>query len=103
MNISKKQRLVYEVIKANPGVQNNDADLIAAVWRHEGWNDARGLEQNLMGVSRPETITRRRRELHEMGLITYSKDATEERFEAFKSERDGHSDFVPGKAVSWRD
>jgi len=92
MNISKKQQLVLTVIKANQGCQNNDADLIAAVWRHEGWTDGRSLEQNISRVTRSETITRRRRELYNMGLIEYSEKALDSRTEAFKSELDNHSD-----------
>lgn len=90
-DLNKKQKLVYDVIMAHPGVQNNDADLIAAVWRAEGWDDRRGLEQNIMGVTRSETITRRRRELFNMGLINYEGDILAERLEAFTSERDVHS------------
>ena len=98
MNISAKQKLVYEVIQLNPGCQNNDADLIAAVWRFEGWNDGRSLEDNITRVTRSETITRRRRELHVMGLITYSKEALVERTEAFKNEQNDHSYF---EAIDW--
>ena len=93
MDISKKQRLVLNVIRANPGCQNNDATLIAAVWRHEGWSDDLTLEDNISKVTRAETVTRRRRELHEMGLITYSKQALVEREEAYQNERDAHSTY----------
>lgn len=96
MNLTKKRQLVLNVINANPGCQNDAADLIAAVWRTEGWNDARSLEDNLRKVTRPETITRRCRELHEAGLITYSKEANDIRMEAFTNERDAHSTFTPG-------
>jgi len=98
MNISAKQKLVYEVIQLNPGVQNNDADLIAAVWRHEGWNDGRSLEDNIARVTRSETITRRRRELFTMGLITYTDESLAERTDAFKSEQNNHSYF---EAIDW--
>jgi hypothetical protein len=98
IDLNKKQLLVYRVIKQNPGVQNNDADLIAAVWRYEGWRDERGLEQNIMAVTRPETITRRRRELHLMGLIEYSDEADKTREEAFKNERERAN---PQGAIPW--
>jgi hypothetical protein len=93
VNISKKEALVYRVIQNNPGVQNNDADLIAAVWRAENWDDNDTLENNIAKVTRSETITRRRRQLHEKGLIKYSKEAMQEREEAFINERDNASDF----------
>jgi hypothetical protein len=95
MNISKKQQLVLTVIKANQGCQNNDADLIAAVWKREGFENMyinNGLEYALNHVTRSETITRRRRELYNMGLIEYSEKALDSRTEAFKSELDNHSD-----------
>ena len=91
MDINKKQRLVYDVIRANPGCQDNDAELIAAVWRHEGWSDNLSLEENIAIVTRPDTITRRRRELHQMGLIDYSEQSDSEREQAFVNERDAHS------------
>lgn len=94
MKLNKMRRMVYEVIKANPGVQNDDAQLVAAVWRYCGWNDQVPLEENIDKVARAETITRRRRELHEMGLITYSKEADQMREEAFIKERNL-------KAVPW--
>ena len=93
-DLTKKQKLVLGVILDNPGVQNDDATLIVAVWRREGWSDNRTLEQNLARVTRPETITRRRRELYNMGLITYSPQADKTRMKAFKNERDAHSTFT---------
>lgn len=98
MDINKKQALVFRVITLNPGCQNNDAELIAAVWRYENWDDSAALEENIARVTRPETICRRRRELHQMGLITYSKDAMKQREDAFTSERDHAS---AHEAVSW--
>lgn len=86
--MNKKQRLVYQVIQTSPWVANNDADLIAAVWRKEGWDDSRSLEDNIKQVTRPETITRARRKLHEDGFIQYSKEADGRRYEAFLNARD---------------
>lgn len=91
MKMNKLQKLVYKVIQEHPGVQDDDARLIAAVWRECGWDDGVALEDNIAYMPRPESITRRRRELHEKGLITYSKDADMTRYEVFVSERDMHS------------
>jgi hypothetical protein len=96
--VNKLQRLVLSVIRDNPGVENDDAALIAAVWRKQGWSDHNSLEVNIARVSRAESLTRRRRELHEMGLITYSNEADTARREAFINERDAHSDY---STVSW--
>lgn len=87
MNINRMQKLVLTAINQNPGVQNDDAALIAAVWRSKGWDDGVSLEDNIRRMPRPESITRRRRELHNMGLITYTDEAMTERTEAFNKER----------------
>ena len=69
------QDKVLRVIHSNPGVEDDDKQLLAAVWREEGWNDNLTLIDNLKRVSNPETITRARRKLHELGLIEYSEEA----------------------------
>ena len=69
------QDRVLRVIHSNPGVEDDDKQLLAAVWREEGWNDSLTLLDNLKRVSNPETVTRARRKLHELGLIEYSDEA----------------------------
>lgn len=91
MKLSKLQQKVLNVINNHPGVQNNEAALVAAVWRVEGWSDFSTLEENLKRVTHAETISRRRRELHQMGLISYSDEADKMRTEAFINERELHS------------
>lgn len=91
MKLNRLQQIVYNVIQQFPGVQDDDAALTAAVWRVTGWSDYATLEENVRLVARPESITRRRRELHQMGLITYSDKAMRRRTEAFINERDKHS------------
>lgn len=98
MDITKKQKLVLRAIKEYPGCENDDAMLIAAVWKLEGWDDTRGLLENIRRVTRPETITRRRRELANMGLINYSDKRTKEIAEAAHNELEAHSNY---KAVPW--
>ena len=88
MNISKKQQLVLDAINEYPEAANDDALLLSVVWEKEGWCNGAGLYYNLFNVTRPETITRRRRELFNMGLITYSDKALDERTEAFKKEKE---------------
>jgi hypothetical protein len=85
------QQQVYRLIQENDGIQNDDADLVAAFWRQEGWSDNRSLEENIRRVTRGETICRRRRELHDMGLITYSPEALKSRTVAFRNEQNTHS------------
>lgn len=87
MNITAKQQLVLDAINRCPEAANNDALLLEQVWREEGWLDNHSLYDNLCRVTRPETISRRRRELFNMGLIKYSAKADSDRMEAFKNER----------------
>lgn len=91
MKLNAKQKLVLDVIKANPGVENDEALLISKVWERENWNSSCSLYENLKHVTHPETISRRRRELFNMGLITYTKEALSTRTKAFINERDMHS------------
>lgn len=102
MNLTKKQKLVYAVIQDYPQAANDDAMLLERVWQREGWDESKSLYWNLSRVTRPETISRRRRELFNLGLIEYSAEAEETRQEAFKNELEAHSDNQPAyAAVSW--
>lgn len=91
MNITAKQQLVLDAIHENPNAANDEALLLHLVWEKEGWDYDMSLYANLSHVTRPETVSRRRRELYNLGLITYSSDALNERTQAFKSELDNHS------------
>ena len=95
INITNKQKLVLDAINSCPEAANNDALLLEQVWTLEGWSQSRSLYENLCSVTRPETISRRRRELFNMGLIKYSQEALDERTEAFHNEVEEHH------AVSW--
>lgn len=106
IDLNKKQKNVYEVIQRNPGAADDDALLIERYWVEiDGWDESKSLYWNLSKVTRPGTITRRRRELHEAGLITYSKDTNEVRERAMQNERERAESVAkqPGKAVSWLD
>lgn len=91
MKLTKTQSLIYKVIQQNPGVENDEMKLIEAVWNFQGWDDTKSLYWNLTRVIHPESISRRRRELYNMGLITYSNKALRERTIAFKKEVNIHS------------
>ena len=97
LDLSKKQQLVYSAILANPRAANDDAVLLEEVWTREGWSQHRSLYENLCSVTRPETITRRRRELFNMGLISYDQEAEVRREEAYQNERE----HAAPRAISW--
>lgn len=96
MNITDKQQLVLAAIKEFPEAVNDDALLFSIIWQKEGWSDDKSLYDNLKYVTRPETIARRRRELHQMGLLNYSESSDQLRKEAFNNEVNNHTE-----AVSW--
>lgn len=98
MDITSKQQLVLLAIQDNPEAANDDALLLSLIWEREGWDSTKPLSYNLHHVSRPETISRRRRELYNLGLIEYTDKAEKERTEAFKDELEQHSSH---QAVSW--
>lgn len=98
LDLNKKQQLVYEVIKRNPSAADDDAVLLERYWIEvDGWDNSASLGSNLIKATRPETITRRRRELHNLGLVSYSDDSSRRRSEAFKNELEYHSDFSPSE------
>lgn len=90
--------LVVKICKEYPAAASNEPILLEQVWLAQGWRQDRSLYDNLSRVSRPESITRRRREAHEAGLIQYSDEIMKERTDAFISERDSHSGYA---AISW--
>lgn len=89
MNINKLQQQVLGVIQRTPAAADDDALLLERFWIEvDGWDESKSLYWNLTRCRRPESITRRRRELHNMGLITYSNEALKQREEAFVNERE---------------
>lgn len=99
--LTPKQRLVLSVIKNRPEAADSDAVLQAEVWLREGWNHNLSLEDNLRRVTHAETLSRRRRELFNLGLIEHSPIAMKTRTEAFKKERDKASPVPPPLPHRW--
>lgn len=98
VDLNDKQKKVLGVITRHPEAANNDAILLERYWIEvDHWDENKSLYWNLTKCTRSETITRRRRELHNLGLIEYSKDANKKRTEAFNNERDRSNN----QAVSW--
>ena len=84
MNFTKKQQKVLAAYKADPTCVNEEHRLLEAVWLAEGWDNTKSLYWNLQRVSHPESISRARRKLHELGLIKYSEEALERRTQQFE-------------------
>jgi len=94
-DLGKIQQRVLTVINQHPDAANDDAVLLANYWiMYDQWDESKSLYWNLTKATRPETITRRKRELFNLGLIEYSQERQKVVMEAFKNERDH-------KAVSW--
>lgn len=98
MNRERIRSLILELYEAAPIIVNDEAVLLGAVWRKCGWNNSTSLEVNLALLPRPESISRRRRELYNEGLIKYSKDAESVRMEAMENEQEMAA---PAKAIPW--
>jgi len=94
-DLGKIQQRVLTVINLFPDAANDDAVLLANYWiMYDRWDESKSLYWNLTKATRPETITRRKRELYNLGLIEYSQERQKVVMDAFKNERDH-------KAVSW--
>lgn len=98
MNKTKVRNIILKLYSDNPQIVNDEAALLAAVWRFCGWDDNKSLEENVKYLPRGESVARRRRDLHIEGLIKYSDEAMDERFEAFARERELNT---PKSAISW--
>lgn len=95
IDLNTKQQNVLNVIKRHPEAANNDMLLYEFYWLEvDGWRMGNSVARN----TRPETISRRRRELFNMGLISYDGVVEKQREEAFINERDRASRY---DAVSW--
>lgn len=101
IDLNAKQKNVLHIINKYPAAANDEMLLLERYWYEiDGYNPDKSLYDNLSRMTRPGTITRRKRELREMGLIQYSEERQKETEEAFINERDKASSH---KAVSWLD
>lgn len=95
IDLNQKQKNVLHIITKYPEAADNEPLLLERYWvEFDNWDESKSLYWNLTKVTRPETITRRRRELYNLGLIEYSEKASSERMEAMKNEQ-------TYAAVSW--
>lgn len=95
IDLNTKQKNVLHIINKYPEAANNEALLLERYWlEFDNWHEDKSLYWNLSRVTRPETITRRRRELYNLGLIEYTEKTIKERTQAFNNESQR-------AAVSW--
>lgn len=87
INSNDMRSVVRKAYFKNESVADDDALLIAEVWKEYGWDSSKTLLQNLRSMPHPETITRTRRKLISEGLIKPSMSATERRYNSFKNAR----------------
>ena len=92
--LTKQQSLVLGVIRRHPAAADSEMFLLERYWIEvDKWDETKSLYWNLQRSTHAETISRRRRELYNMGLIEYSDKALKSRTKAFKKERDVHSTY----------
>lgn len=68
-------------------VADDDKLLISRIWGRHGWDNTRGLYDNLINVPSAESIRRTRQKLVADGVMKSSKEAVEKRYKAFKEYR----------------
>lgn len=96
--MNKIDEVILRLYRADKAIVNDAHRLTEQVWYEFGWNDSRSLWDNLSRVPLQESIARRRRELHEKGLIQYSEEADKKREQQFVEIRNEKSNY---SAVSW--
>lgn len=87
VNSEQMRKTILRAYFRNKAVADDDALLIAKVWKAYGWDNDKTLFKNLKSMPSPETITRTRRKLIAEGLIVPSVEAAERRYNSFKSTR----------------
>ncbi len=75
---------ILQLYRLDKTVVEDDKRLIANVWHRYGWDQSKDLLTNLNKVPSAETIRRTRQKLHQDGLIEYSDQVEERRYEAYK-------------------
>ncbi len=73
----------------------NDRPLLLAKFYQPDWDNTKTLYQNFTRLTRPETVTRRFRDLREWGYVKENKQTDKRNYEAMKSERERHSPMHP--------
>lgn len=92
MRLTKTLQNVLKVIERNPNCQNREIDLLERYWVEiDGWDESKSLYWNLQRATHPESVSRARRKGHELGLIKYSKDVENARYEAYRAGVAEHS------------
>lgn len=96
MNKAKLQQTILLLYNEDRTIVNDEVRLLEQVWLKYGWDDNKSLYDNMVRMPRAESVSRRRRELHQLGLIEYSDDALKSRTDAYNNEIQEHR-----SAVSW--
>lgn len=84
-------KLVEQALKTYPITRSSDRHLIAAVWflQDKDWSH-HAKDFLLKDALMPETITRHRRKLQEVGLYPPTKEVEDKRYAKFKGVREGN-------------
>lgn len=103
IDLSRKQRQVLQIIQKYPEAANDDSLLMERFWYEiDNWDDSKSLVDNLRNCTRPETITRRRRELFNKGMIQYSDSKQKDRQDAYSNELEHFSNNHPFESAIWQ-
>ena len=89
------QQRVLQVVNSYPKTANDDPMLLDTYWHmYDDWLDNKSLYWNLSRSTSPESITRARRKLHELGYIKYSDEADAAREKQFKTYRNEYGEEI---------
>ena len=79
-NIKKAERLVFRVLKDNPETRSDDRKLIVEVWKSQGLRLSEYQERLIKTkLLTPESITRARRKMQQIGIVGATKEVKQAR------------------------
>jgi len=101
-DLNRIQKNVLHICTKYPEAVDDRSMLLEKYWlEFDGWSEYRSLYDNLKYSTRPETITRRLREIREMGLVQHSQEVADQNIKAMENEKMRVKYNHAPKAISW--
>lgn len=95
------ERKVYDLCLEDRIALNSNTILCIRFWQRYGRRDDKLIEENIVELYQPESITRARRHLVEWGLLTPDKEIQKKRMETARNWKTPN--YMKRTEIQWRD